>query len=207
MPLSPREQSELVQIASGIGQAAVSASVAPALGASSLVGLSAAGVSLSPGAAGVIGPALGSLGGALFAAGAFVPPVLGLLATINDPSFPKLEVGRGGIGQVVTEAAALRSRGLTPVISTDPFTGNVALSTVDQSSLLPQLLFEAAFRDEFSATETDIDAIRSARDQLIDQLAATARTTLPDLLFPIGFSRETPTGPLIAQPVGGVIPS
>lgn len=102
---------------------------------------------------------------------AFLPPVLGLLASINRPRFPRLSPA--DILSTVSESIRLRERGLEPVVSTDPFTGNVALSTQDQANLLPQLLFEAAARD---VPRPSTDQASALREILIEGLAETAES-------------------------------
>ncbi len=126
-----------------------------------------------------------------------IPIVAGLTASITRPRFPQLKPG--DIGKVINEARLLRKRGLEPVVSTDPFTGNVALSTQDQAALLPQLLFEAATRNQ---PQPSTDLASSLRQELVDVLASTAveRGFFPTVAsvenLRGGVFRATPTSPI-----------
>lgn len=78
---------------------------------------------------------------------------------------------------------ALSEGGLVPVASTDPFTGDLVISTQDQSPVLETLLGEKFARETLAATPGEIEEVRTFRDQVIDSLSMpTARVTGPGVV-------------------------
>ena len=118
------------------------------------------------------------------------------------------QVQPGDILRLALEAQALSERGLQPVISTDPFTGNTVISTSDQSGILQTLLGEKFAREALAATPEEIgevfafqqeaiargragtlfpsvapDPTSSTRDQVVaDLFTATARVVAPGVV-------------------------
>lgn len=78
---------------------------------------------------------------------------------------------------------ALSERGLVPVASTDPFTGDLVISTQDQSSVLETLLGEKFARETLAATPEELDEVLTFRDQVIQSLSTpTARVIAPGVV-------------------------
>lgn len=75
------------------------------------------------------------------------------------------QVQPGDILALALQAQALSERGLTPVISTDPFTGNQVISTSDQSDILETLLGEKFAREALAPSQAELDALAQARFQ------------------------------------------
>jgi len=91
------------------------------------------------------------------------------LQTLLTPRqrFPKITPGdfvRRGL-----DIVALQERGLTPVITIDPFTGSSVLSTADQAPILVTLLGERFAREAFRGTPEESEAIFRAREELIER--------------------------------------
>lgn len=126
-PITTQERAQIIEGAFAAGGTALSGLITSGAAAGSFTGVATTAV--NPLAAPLL---------------PLVPPLLGLLAQTLRPRFPRLEPSE--IGQAVQETISLRARGLEPVVSTDPFTGNVAISTVDQAGILDTLLAEAAAR-------------------------------------------------------------
>jgi len=84
----------------------------------------------------------------------------------------------GAILGAALQIQALSEAGLVPRASTDPFTGNLVVSTVDQAPNLLGILADRADRLEFPFTEEDEGALFAARERFIDRAAATARPTI-----------------------------
>jgi hypothetical protein len=147
----------------------------------------------------------GGILGALVPAVAVLPGVAGLVALETRPRFPQLGIPE--IASALASADKLRRRGLEPRISTDPFTGNVAVSTLDQAPILEQLLFESAVR---SVPPPDPAPLRAAREALITGLRESAVERgffSSTAAIPPGLSgqfiRPTADSPLVFQPLPG----
>ena len=72
------------------------------------------------------------------------------------------------VGRSVREIVALQDRGLEPVLTKDPFSGGLVLSTADQTDVLSEILFEREQRKVFAATEEELDELRAFRQTFID---------------------------------------
>jgi len=97
------------------------------------------------------------------------PSILGATATtLLTPRqrFPK--ISPGDILRASLATAALSERGLSPVISTDPFTGNLVVSTEDQSAGLFNLLGERFAREALASTPAESAAIFAEREAFIE---------------------------------------
>lgn len=86
------------------------------------------------------GAGLGALGGGVVTL-AFLPVGLGLYASLARIRAPKLP----SLPSILKPLPLLRKRGLTPRVSSSPFTGNVVISTADQERFLPELVLNAEF--------------------------------------------------------------
>jgi hypothetical protein len=119
--------------------------------------------------AGIIGTVgSGAIGG--LAGGLFVAPILaGIAAEVFRVHFPTINIF--DLARAATFKRKIAARGLEGRVTTDPFTGNLALSTEDQKPILNQLLFEAAIRAQPSQPTSTTFA---ARQELIQGLAESA---------------------------------
>jgi len=81
--------------------------------------------------------------------------------------FPKVQPG--DILRQALDIVAIQEKGLTPVLSVDPFTGDSVLSTADQAPILFQLLGERFAREAFRSTPEENAAIFRAREELIER--------------------------------------
>ncbi len=89
----------------------------------------------------------------------------------------------GDILRAALQIQSLSERGLVPVSSTDPFTGDLVVSTQDQSANLETLLGEKFAREELAPGAEEIQEIRSARDAVVRALATpTARVVAPGVV-------------------------
>lgn len=165
-PLTQEERAQILQGASAAVSTVAGAALAPSVGG--IASLAVAG-GATPATAGTIGAisssAIGGLAGAIFVA----PIVAGIAAEIFDIDFPQISVG--DVARAARFNERIRARGLEPVITTDPFTGNVLLATKDQIPILGQLAKEAALR---SLPQPDTELRFQARQGLIDALAESA---------------------------------
>jgi len=127
-----------------------------------------------------------AFGGALF-------PVLGLQAVVlglqarGGPLEPERQrfpgLSPGDILRGALAIQALSESGLVPVASTDPFTGDLVISTQDQSPVLETLLGEKFARETLAATPEEIEEQRTFRDQVIDSFSMpTARVIGPGVV-------------------------
>lgn len=201
MPLSPRETSLLIEGSTSVAGAALGTALAPSVGTIASVGVAAG---LTPSAAGltagIISGAVGGLAGGI----AILPLALGLTALLTRPRFPRVSLGPGGIGESLRIARDIRTRGLTPVITTDPFSGNISVSTPDQSAILSRLQFEANLRRASQPTAADIDLIRQTRQRFIEEARRQSLETVDLSRLPtgrFGVIRETPDSPLLLRPI------
>jgi len=89
----------------------------------------------------------------------------------------------GDILRAALQIQSLSERGLVPVSSTDPFTGDLVVSTQDQSANLETLLGEKFAREELAPGPEEIQEIRSVRDAVVRSLAMpTARRVGPGVV-------------------------
>ncbi len=121
----------------------------------------------------------------------------GLRPSSDSPPFKT-----GDIFKAAMLIQGLSERGLVPVASTDPFTGNLVISTENQADVLFGILSDRAARLEFPFTEEDEGALFAARERFIDRAAATARpTSALTQTSPPAFSNRVTARP---APAGGV---
>lgn len=136
-----------------------------------------------------------------------IPAVVGFLASsiyasYNRPRFPQQKPGE--LGLAIREAGELRERGLQPVITTNPYTGELTIASADQP--IPQLLFERAFRQAATPSPAETRALYDARADLIQRMEETAVergfyasvADLPKIPSNLvcGVTRRTADGPL-----------
>lgn len=124
--------------------------------------------------------------------GAFIPgAALGLLPTIlqarGGPFAPKKErfpqIKPGDLLKAALAIQALSERGLQPVSSIDPFTGNLVVSTADQSGVLTTILGEKFAREALAPTREELDELSIVRQQVVDSFASpTARVAAPGVV-------------------------
>ncbi len=93
------------------------------------------------------------------------------------PSQAQFKIKPGDLLRAALEIQALSERGQVPVASTDPFSGNLVVSTADQAQNLFGILSDRADRLDLPFTEEDTGALFAARERFIDAAAATARPT------------------------------
>lgn len=74
----------------------------------------------------------------------------------------------GDILRAALATQALSERGLSPVLSTDPFTGNLVISTVDQTASLFDLLGERFAREALASTPEESAEIFRQREEFIE---------------------------------------
>lgn len=78
---------------------------------------------------------------------------------------------------------ALSESGKVPVASTDPFTGDLVISTKDQAPVLQTLLGEKFARETLASTPEEVEEVRTFRDEVIDSLSTpTARVIGPGVV-------------------------
>ncbi len=106
-----------------------------------------------------------SLAGGGFISLAFLPLIAGLTIEFSDqPQFPRLSPGD------LTRAAVLAGQGFE--VSSDPFFGDVVISTADQVDHLTELVRNSAVRR--IAAEQDTSRLFLARRAVIEGLAESA---------------------------------
>jgi len=97
------------------------------------------------------------------------PAILGASATsllTKRERFPGLAPGE--ILSAALQTQALSERGLVPRLSTDPFTGNLVISTEDQSAGLFNLLGERFAREALASTPAESAALFREREAFIE---------------------------------------
>lgn len=142
------------------------------------------------------GAAAGGGGGAAVATTAFggaAFPALGLgilpiaLQARGGPFEPERQrfpgIKPGDLLKAALAIQSLSERGLVPVASTDPFSGDLVVSTADQAPVLQTLLGERFAREELRATPEEVEEVRTFRDAVVDSLAMpTARVVAPGVV-------------------------
>ncbi len=126
-------------------------------------------------------PLIASLTGA--GAGAILGQVFGQ----KGPRSPQVQPG--DILRLALGVQALSERGLQPVVSTDPFTGDTVLSTADQSGVLTTLLGEKFAREALAPTAADIREVFDFQQEAI----RLGRLGLLEPGLQAGAPVETPT--------------
>lgn len=108
-------------------------------------------------------------------------------------------------GDILRAALAIQSlseRGLVPVSSTDPFTGDLVVSTLDQAANLETILGEKFASEALAPGPEEITEIRTARDAVVRALAMpTARRVAPGVVA--RRSSDLAVGSRIAGPCAG----
>ena len=106
----------------------------------------------------------------LVTGGALLPVLITTLARFDSlrQRFPRLPP----VGRILQETGAIQKRGLIPRIGTDPFTGNVLISTADQAQNLQELTRNAAVNR--LAIDQDTSQLFEAREGLIRGIRQTA---------------------------------
>lgn len=116
----------------------------------------------------------------------------------------------GDILRASLATQALSERGLSPVVSTDPFTGNLVISTADQTANLFNLLGERFAREALASTPAESAEIFRQREAFIESrrqfpvFPGGAAPAVPDVREQVvlALSRESP------QPIApGVVSS
>jgi len=134
--------------------------------------------------------------GAAVATTAFLGPAIPLLAlqilplalqARGGPLEPARQrfpgISPGDLLRAALSIQALSEAGLVPVASTDPFTGDLVVSTQDQAPILTTLLGEKFARETLAATPEEVGEVRSFRDEVVDRLAMpTARVIAPGVV-------------------------
>jgi len=105
-------------------------------------------------------------------AAAGVGVVLQGLQSRGGPLFRGVSAPKGPpsteLQKLVDAGLALRARGLVPVLSTDPFTSALVLSTEDQSPFLFDILGERFAREALATTAEESRALFEAREAFIE---------------------------------------
>jgi len=96
----------------------------------------------------------------------------------------------GDILRIALAAQALSESGQTPRIATDPFTGNLALSTVGQSAGLFNLLGERFAREALASTPAESAEIFREREQFIATVDSPVTAARQQVV--LALSRESP---------------
>lgn len=113
-----------------------------------------------------VGSVAGAFAGAAIPLIGVIPIIIGLTASLARQRFPRIPIGAGGIGETIAETRALRSRGLEPLVVTDPFSGNIGIATEDQRALLGTLFQAAAIQRE--AGRQDTSQLSAARNRFVE---------------------------------------
>ena len=89
----------------------------------------------------------------------------------------------GDLLRAALDIQALSEAGLVPVASTDPFTGDLVVSTADQGPILETLLGERFAREELRPTPAEVEEVGTFRDEVIASLRRpTARVVAPGVV-------------------------
>jgi len=89
----------------------------------------------------------------------------------------------GDLLKAALDIQALSEAGQVPVASTDPFTGDLVVSTADQGPVLETLLGERFAREELRATPEEVGEVLTFREEVVRNLAVpTARVVAPGVV-------------------------
>ena len=143
-------------------------------------------------AATVAGLGIGAVGSTVIGL-ALAPVVAGLAADLTRVRFPRLPP----VSSILGQTRALRRRGLQPVISSGPLTGNVVISTQDQARFLPELVQNAEVRQLLAPFIPKFsDELRAIRDTRIEEGRRRGRGLSFSSSLRGGVTRETADSPL-----------
>lgn len=78
-------------------------------------------------------------------------------------------------GAIIAAVREVELRGLTPVISKDPFTGGFVISTADQGPVLFEILEAKFLREELAPTPAELASDFAFREFIIEQKALASR--------------------------------
>jgi len=145
--------------------------------------LPAAPVAAAPAAAPVVTTAVG--GAAFPALGLSILPIA--LQARGGPLEPARQrfpgIAPGDLLRAALAIQGLSEQGLVPVASTDPFTGDLVVSTADQSAVLETILGERFASEALRATPEEVEEVRTFRDEVVRSLARpTARVVAPGVV-------------------------
>jgi len=94
---------------------------------------------------------------------------------VSSPKIDPSDILRQAVGiQTIVD------QGHTPVLSIDPFTGGIVLSTANQAGVLFDILGTKFAREALAPTQAEIDAIGVAREEFI-QSAPGLPATVPEV--------------------------
>ncbi len=146
--------------------------------------ISAGGVAAAGG--GGTGVATSALFGAAFPAlGLSILPIA--LQARGGPFEPERQrfpgIKPGDLLKAALAIQSLSEQGQVPVASTDPFTGDLVVSTADQGPVLETLLGERFAREELRPSPQEVEEVRTFRDEVVSNLARpTARVVAPGVV-------------------------
>lgn len=139
------------------------------------------------------------------------PVILGLGATVDVAATQQLigsllsrggppKVKPGNILKAAVQAKELRERGIQPVVTEDPFTGNLLVGSADQD--LFTLAQERAGREAAAATPAEIGEIRRLRDTIIELRAGDITQEQAERRLGLAIARDidVPTQPRTVDP-------
>lgn len=114
----------------------------------------------------------------------------------------------GDILKLSLQVQALSERGLQPVLSIDPFTGNQVVSTQDQSAILETLLGEKFAREALAPTAEEIREVFDLQQEAIARGRAGTLFAAPPVVAPqeIGSVRDEVVRSLSTQTARPVAP-
>ncbi len=136
------------------------------------------------------------------------------LTSLLSPKPPIKTVPPGRILNLALQTQALSERGLVPVISIDPFTGDDVISTEDQSGILNTLLEERADRLFFAPFPEELADIQRVQQAFIQagregRIPPPAAPPVPETTIAAAVASPRATARLVAPGVvsrGNVVP-
>lgn len=142
-----------------------------------------------------------------------VPVVVGVAAPILLETVLTAELGRraspspkirpGEFLRTALEIQALSEQGLTPVLSSDPFSQNLVLSTESQSAGLFNLLGERFARTALAGTPEESAALLRAREEFVEsrRVGTPPEASAPTVRDQVVAALSTTTGKVVGPGV------
>ncbi len=118
---------------------------------------------------------------------AVAPAIIGTSVQVETQRSRFPGIKPGDFLKAALEIQALSETGRPPMVSTDPFTGDLVVSTADQTSILTQILADREIRRQIESLGPEVGGeAELQRARLAQQIRESARDLVPGTLGATG---------------------